>query len=91
MKSCGEQIDLSATYTNAIGSGNPEAGRIPIQVEDEREGILASLLTCPEVDYNAPRIVKIKSTLDLKEISVSEGLLKEVADNEKMVICEEIL
>lgn len=90
LKSCADEIDLHATYTNSIGSGNPEAGRIPIQVEDEREGIIASLRTATNVDYNALKIVKIKSTLHLKDIIVSEGLLPEIRMNDKITICEEI-
>lgn len=91
LKSCAEEIDLSATYTNSIGSGNPEAGRIPIQVEDEREGILASLRTATNVDYKRLKIVKIKSTLHLQSIIVSEGLLPEIRKNDKITICEEII
>ena len=74
LKDCHAQIHHS-TYTNCIASGNPEAGRIPIVVQDEHEGILASLTTCAGIDLANPRIVNIKSTLDLSEIWVSDALL----------------
>ncbi|WP_147539151.1 lactate racemase domain-containing protein [Anaerotruncus rubiinfantis] len=90
LKACARQIDLPSTYTNSIGSGNPEAGRIPIQVEDEREGILASLRTAIGVDYDALKIVKIRDTLSLGEIAVSQGLLPEVSQNGRMTMLEEI-
>lgn len=91
LRSCAEAIDWQATAVNSIGSGNPEAGRRPIMVENEREGIIASLHTAVNVDYGALKLVKIRSTLSLGEIAVSEALLPEVAANPKMSILEEIM
>ena len=78
-----EQMDLPSTYTNSVGSGNPEAGRIPVIVDDERQGIIASLLTCVGIDIANPKIVNIKNTLDLSEIWVSDALLP-YCKNERM-------
>ena len=47
LASCLQQVDLRATAVNSIASGAPEGGRLPIGVQDEREGILAALCTCP--------------------------------------------
>lgn len=90
LKSCADKLDLPATFTNSIGSGNPEAGRIPICVESVREGILASLKTCIGVDLSNPRIVFIKNTLNLGEIWISDALLEEAERHPKMKVCSEM-
>lgn len=89
LQDCADKIDLEATYTNCIGSGNPEAGRIPICVKDVREGILASLKTCVDIDIQNPKIVFVKNTLSLSDIWVSEALLEEASNNDCMTICDE--
>lgn len=90
LQSCSEQIDLPATFTNSIGSGNPEAGRIPIRVESVREGIIASLRTCVGADIFNPKIVFIKNTLSLREIWVSDALLSEVSENPGMQLLPDV-
>lgn len=89
LESCEKQIDRHATSVNAIGSGNPEAGRIPIAVADEREAILCSLRTSIDINYDALKIVKIKSTLALSDILVSEAMLENARQNERLTICGE--
>lgn len=90
LQSCSDQIDLPATFTNTIGSGNPEAGRIPIRVESVREGVIASLRTCVGEDLANPKIVFIKSTLSLGEIWVSDALLPEAEANPELEVCPEV-
>lgn len=43
-----------------MSCGNPEGGRIPIQVTDVKEGVLACLRSGVGVELNAPKIVYIK-------------------------------
>ena len=89
LKSCAETIDLGATYTNSVSCGNPEGGRIPIQVMDVKEGVLACLRSGVGVDLNAPKIVYIKNTLQLGEIWVSDALIEEVRRNPQLILCDE--
>ncbi|HWQ78610.1 MAG TPA: hypothetical protein VN381_07325, partial [Anaerovoracaceae bacterium] len=70
-----EGIDLVSTYANCIASGNPGAGKIPIMMDTEEEAIRAALQTCPKTDSSNPKIVRIKDTLHLVDIEVSENLL----------------
>ncbi|SBV90557.1 conserved hypothetical protein [uncultured Alphaproteobacteria bacterium] len=71
-------IDYEATYANSIASGNPGACRIPIALADEAEAVRAALSCTPGVDLAHPRIVRIRSTLELEYIEVSAALLGEV-------------
>lgn len=89
LKLCAETIDLGATYTNSVSCGNPEGGRIPIQVMDVKEGVLACLRSGVGVDLNAPKIVYIKNTLQLGEIWVSDALIEEVRRNPQLILCDE--
>ena len=70
-----KMIDPLSTYTNCIASGNPEAGKMPIIVKDEEEGLRAAIQTCTDIDVNKAKVVKIKDTLHLVHIQVSESLL----------------
>lgn len=84
------QIDLSSTYINCIASGNPEAGKIPILVENEEEGLRAAIQTCSGIDVNEAKIVKIKDTLHLIDIQVSESMLPLCGDKNKFKIGEKV-
>mgnify|MGYP000032743771 FL=1 len=72
-----------------MSCGNPEGGRIPIQVMDVKEGVLACLRSGVVVDLNAPKIVYIKNTLQLGEIWVSDALIEEVRRNPQLILCDE--
>lgn len=75
LKAALDKIDFNATYTNGIASGNPEGIRIPVVVDTEENAIRAALQTCHGTDIHNPKIVRIKDTLHLSEIEVSENML----------------
>lgn len=83
-----DNIDLPATYTNSIASGNPEAGKLPIIVRDEEEGLRAAIQTCARIDPNDAHVVRILDTLHLIDIQVSENMLPECRDPEHFQILE---
>ncbi|MDO4869366.1 MAG: lactate racemase domain-containing protein [Bacillota bacterium] len=78
-----ETIDFSTMYTNSVASCNPNGSKIPIIVGSEDEAIRAALQTCWNIDITNPKIVKIKDTLHLTEIQVSENMLPLCADQSK--------
>lgn len=71
-----EKIDLKATYTNGIASNTWSIVRIPITLENDRECIATALEKLPE---SPARVVRIRNTLMLDELSVSESLLSALA------------
>lgn len=81
-----ESIDYTSTYANAIASGNPEAGRMPIVMDSEKEAVIAALNCCPGTDENNPKIVKIKDTLHIEEIFISENMLPDIKGNDLIEI-----
>jgi len=75
-----DNLDYTATYANMIAAGSPESARIPIVMGDEREAIIAAIQCC-KIGSDGPRIGRIKNTLDLGYVWVSENLLPAVKEN----------
>lgn len=76
-----DQLDLPAIYTNAAACKCIEDARIPLMAADEDEAVRVALHACRGVDRAHARIVRIKNTLRLGEIEVSEALLPNVAQH----------
>lgn len=66
------KIDLKATYTNGIASNTWSIVRIPITLENDRECIATALGKLPS---GPARVIRIKNTLELDEMRVSEDTL----------------
>jgi hypothetical protein len=83
------KINYKALYMNAITSGVPEGAKVPMAFETDREAIQVALkmigLTPPE----QARIVRIKNTLQLTEMDVSEALLSEIGAHERLSVVAE--
>jgi len=85
-----DKIDYAKTLINAVTSVNPDAARVPLTLANDKEAIEVALgmigLTPPE----KARAVRIKNTLQLTEIEVSESLLDEVNINDRLSQITEI-
>ena len=81
-----ESYDPISTYANCIASGNPNAGKIPIIMENEEDAIRGAIQTCAGIDVNDAKIVRIKDTLHLVDIQVSENMLTLCENNPKFKI-----
>jgi hypothetical protein len=69
-----DNVDYQKTWTNVVASAELTNGKTPIWVPDDRSAIALALATCPRVDRLAPRLVRIESTLHLRELWISEAL-----------------
>ena len=72
------EIDIPSTYANIITSMNLDGGAIPIVMNTEREAIQLAVKTVVRVKPENCRIVRIRNTLEIAQIQVSEPLLGEV-------------
>lgn len=79
-----DKISFEQTYPNLITTKVLEQGRIPMVFDSDKETIQIALRCCLNYDAENPRIVRIKNTLKLDEIYVSEALLKEVQGHPKL-------
>ncbi|MBC7319044.1 DUF2088 domain-containing protein [bacterium] len=79
------KIDFDATYQNAITSTFVLRGKIPIIAEDSRTAIEWALRTCGPIDIEKAKIIRIKNTLSLSELYVSESVLREIKDRVEVI------
>ena len=68
-------IDRTVTATNVLTSGSLPGGRIPVALPSDDEAILAAASCVPGVRAGDATIVRIRNTLRLGHIAVSENLL----------------
>lgn len=81
-----DQLDLETMYANAIAVNFLRDCAIPCTVEDEDTAVRVALKCCRDIDRSNPRIIRIRNTLQLGEIEVSEALLDEVYANPCMTL-----
>ena len=70
-------IDYTSTYTNVLTTRLWSAGRLPVIMETDREAIETAV---GEVSPDQVRLVRIKNTLHLEELEISEALLPQAKE-----------
>ncbi len=70
------EFDVASTYANIITSANLDGAAIPLVMNTDRDAICLAVKTVVRVKPEECRIVRIKNTLHLSEIQVSEPLLE---------------
>ncbi|MER7013708.1 lactate racemase domain-containing protein [Saccharopolyspora sp. NPDC000359] len=78
---CLDQIDFGSFYTNSLTSGVPEGARIPMALANDRDAITAALHLSRGPRERPAKVVRIRNTLSLPRIEVSEAYAQEVADH----------
>ena len=73
-----KELDVASTYANVITSMNLDGGGIPIIMNNDHDAIALAVKTVVRVKPEDCRIVRIRNTLHLGEIEVSNALLDEV-------------
>ena len=89
-KGLADNMDRHVTYTNALTSTSVERIRIPMVLDSDQEAIEAALSTVGIVEEEDTQVVRIKNTLHLQEMLVSEALLPQVRENDRLEIVEEL-
>jgi hypothetical protein len=82
-------VDRPSTYMNALTSTTPAPVKTPMVMPTDEMAVAAALTMCAGVDPAGARLVRIENTLKLGKIWVSETLLREVENNERLEILEE--
>ncbi len=75
-----DDINLHATYTNATTAVFPSLAKIPITLETDRELAKVAMSFMEPKPPEEVRLVRIRNTLNLELVEVSEALWKELAD-----------
>jgi hypothetical protein len=71
--------DVITTWTNSVTAGSLACGRIPPALPTDDQAIMAAASAVPGVAAEDARIVRIRDTLRLSEIAVSENLAEVAA------------
>jgi Lactate racemase N-terminal domain len=79
-----KKINYAAMYMNAITSGVPDAAKVPIAMESDREAIQTALGMIGLVPVEKARVVRIKNTLHLTELDCSEPMLADVKAHKRL-------
>ena len=83
------KMDPPATYLNALTSTTPYPVKIPMTMPTDRMAIAAALAMTAGVSPQNARLVRIQNTLKLRQMWVSEALLEEARDDERLSMLEE--
>jgi len=81
-----EKIDMKATLINCLTACAPGMAKIPATFDSDREAIAAALDAIGLTPPDRARVIRIKNTLVLGEIEVSEPFLPEVQKRKDLTV-----
>ena len=81
-----DRINYRYTYVNSITGMSPQKSRIPVFLDTDREVIEAAFSTIGMKPPEEGRAVRIKNTLSLGRVAVSDALVEEMGDREDVEI-----
>ena len=84
-----DKIDFASTYKNAVTSGFLERAKIPVVADDDRKAFEIALRSCGYIKPGEERIIRIKDTLHLGEIYVSQHILEEMNNRSGIEVIQE--
>ena len=86
---CINKIDFSYLYANSITSTVLDAAKLPVAMNNDREALVIAVKTCNRITPETAKIVRIKNTLELTEIQISETYMDLVKDRDDITILED--
>ncbi|MEY9867650.1 hypothetical protein ABIE66_003029 [Peribacillus sp. B2I2] len=83
------EIEWEKGYANALTSTVTDVVKLPMFLDTNELAVKAAIKTCNAFDLNKVRVVRIKNTLDIGEIWISESMLEEALKNKNIEILSE--
>ncbi len=83
------KMDFDMTYPNAITNTVTDEMKIPMVMESDELAIKLCIKSCNFIDKANPRIVHIRTTMDMEEIEISAAMVEEAAKNPNISILGE--
>ncbi|AOZ94094.1 lactate racemase domain-containing protein [Paenibacillus crassostreae] len=84
-----DQADWVATYANGLTSTVCAPTKQATTLSNDRDAIKAAVKTCNILDFHECKLIRIRDTLHLGEIEISETLLEEARKNSRIEIISE--
>ena len=89
-RQCLQSVDWESTWINFSTNMMLSAGKIPVYQNTDYEALRLAIRTCTKLsDYSQARIARIRDTLSLSEVEVSEALLPDVMGRDDVEILSE--
>lgn len=89
-RQCLQSVDWESTWINFSTNMMLSAGKIPVYQNNDYEALRLAIRTCTKLsDYSQARIARIRDTLSLSEVEVSEALLPDVMGRNDVEILSE--
>lgn len=76
------EVDWEATWANTLTTGVTSACAIPLYTNTDREAIKLALRTCYRLEGSRALVARVRDTMQLHEIQVSEALYELVRDRD---------
>lgn len=86
---CVDKVDYDKIYANGLTSTVVSPTKIPTTLANDREAIQAAIKTSNILDFTKVRMVRIKNSLEVGTIEVSEALVEEVSANSHLEVVSE--
>lgn len=83
-----DKISVDETFPNVVTSTVLCTPKIPLFTHTDKACIQIALRTCNYIDRDKPRIVRIRDTMHIEEIWISEAMAEEAGRNENMEVIE---
>lgn len=83
------KVNFPMTYANGLTSTVVGPTHMPTVLESDYDAIRAAIKTCNARDLSQAKVVRIKNTLQLGEIMISESLLDQARQTEGITIVSE--
>ncbi|MCK2003938.1 nickel-dependent lactate racemase [[Brevibacterium] frigoritolerans] len=80
------EIKWEKGYANALTSTVTDVVKLPMFLDTQELAVKAAIKTCNAFDLTKVRIVRIKNTLEIGEIWISESMMEEALKNEDIEI-----
>ncbi|MEW9053910.1 MAG: lactate racemase domain-containing protein [Neobacillus sp.] len=85
-----DRMDLEVTYANGLTSTVVAPTKIATTLANDLEAMKAAVKTCNILDFTRVKLVRIKNTLELSEIEVSEELVDYVKQHPNMEVMTDL-
>lgn len=76
-----EKFNYAETYCNVLTSTSASAAKLPMVMRSDVQAVQAAIKICLAPDPNQVRLIRIKNTLSMDQILVSENLISELQIN----------
>lgn len=85
-----DEIIWEKGYANALTSTVIEVIKLPMVLETKELAVKAAIKTCNAFDLTKVKVVRIKNTLDIGEILISESMMEEAKQNSNLQFISEL-